>query len=263
MIIDFHTHAFPDFLAKKALDKLSENSALFPESDGTVNGLLASMEKSGVDISVVLGIATNAKQQKSVNDFALSVASEKIIPFGSVYPFAPDAEEELERIKAMGLKGVKLHPEFQGFYADDEKMKPLYKKISSLGLITVFHAGADYGYPPPYHAMPSNIIGALKWFESPVVAAHLGGLGCGGEVYEKLCGLPIYFDMSFSYGTTSKPLAEKIVEKHGADKILFGSDSPWHEAKKEKAFLEFLDISKEEKELIRYKNAARLLNINL
>lgn len=261
MLIDFHTHIFPDFLAEKALKKLGDNSALKPDANGTLAGLKASMKKTNVDISVVLGIATNAKQQKSVNDFAASVASNSIIPFGSVYPDAPDALEELERIKAMGLKGVKFHPEFQQFFPDDEKMKPLYKKISSLGLITVFHAGEDYGYPPPYRAMPKNMASALKWFESPVVAAHMGGLGCGEEVLKTLCGLPIYFDISFAYGTTSKPLAEMIIKKHGADKILFGTDSPWHSPNSEKMFLDFLDLSKEEKELIRYKNAAKLLDL--
>lgn len=263
MIIDFHTHAFPDFLAPRAMKNLGDNSALVPASDGTVEGIEASMKESGIDVSVVLGIATNAKQQKSVNDFAASICSEKIISFGSVYPDAPDALEELERIKEMGLKGVKFHPEFQGFYADDEKMKPIYKKISDLGLITVFHAGADYGYPPPYHAMPDNMLGALKWFDSPVVAAHFGGLDYGEEVIEKLCGTPLYFDISFGYGTTPKPVAEMIIKKHGADKILFGSDSPWHSPRSEKRLLEFLDISNGEKELIYYKNAARLLKLSI
>ena len=83
---------------------------------------------------------------------------------------------------------------------DDEKMKPIYKKISSLGLITVFHSGDDYGYAPPYHCMPDNLLNALKWFDSPVVAAHWGGVSCGVEVIEKLCGSDLYFDLSFGYG---------------------------------------------------------------
>ena len=45
---------------------------------------------------------------------------------------------------------------------DDVKMKPIYKKISSLGLITIFHAGYDYGYAPPYHCMPDNLLNALR-----------------------------------------------------------------------------------------------------
>lgn len=261
MLIDFHTHIFPDFLAPKAMETLGKSSALEPASNGTLEGLKKSMQSAGVDISVVLSIATNAKQQKNVNDFAASVASDSIIPFGSVYPDAPDVFDELERIKYMGLKGIKLHPEYQGFYPDDEKMKPIYKKISQLGLVTVFHAGADYGYKPPFKAMPDNMAAAVRWFDSPVVAAHFGGVGCGEEVLKKLCGLPLYFDISFSYGTMPKYYAEEIIKKHGADKILFGSDSPWHNPMCERRLLDFLDISNQEKELICFKNAKKLLNL--
>ena len=102
--------------------------------------------------------------------------------------------EELERIKALGLKGVKLHPDYQRFNVDDEQMIPIYKKISALGLITVFHAGFDYGFPPPYGATPEKMERALKWFEAPVVAAHWGGLDCGEGVLKHLCGKDIYFD---------------------------------------------------------------------
>jgi len=262
MIIDFHTHAFPDKIAPKAIESLKNASALEPYTDGTIDGLKKSMEKDGVDISVVLGIATNTHQQKAVNDFLIQQnKDDKIITFGSVHPDAPDALEELERIKEAGLKGVKFHPEYQSFYVDDEKMRPIYKKISDLGLITIFHAGYDYGYPPPYHAMPENLFNALKWFSSPVVAAHWGGQNCGEGVIEKLCSLPIYFDISFGYGTIAKPTAVKIIEKHGTDKLLFGSDSPWHRPKHEKALVNLLSLSDEEKDKIFYKNAQKLLNI--
>ena len=170
MLIDFHTHCFPDKIAKAAIEKLSfVSGGLIPYTDGTVLGLKGSMENSKTDISVVLNIATNATQQKKVNDFAATINKEEgIIAFGSVFPDAPDALFELERIKALGLKGVKLHPDYQRFFVDDEKMKPIYKKISSLGLITVFHAGFDYGFPPPYGCTPERMIKALSWFSSPV-----------------------------------------------------------------------------------------------
>ncbi len=261
MVIDFHTHCFPEKIASKAMNMLSHEAAIMPEADGTVNGLLASMEDSGVDLSVVLSIATNEKQQKSVNDFAYSINGDKIVAFGSVYPDSPDVMEELERIKELGLKGVKLHPEYQGFYVDDEKMKPIYKKISSLGLITVFHAGADYGYAPPYHATPERMKKALCWFDSVVVAAHFGGLSYGEEVIKHLCGLPIYFDTAYSYGAMSKYNAQTIIEKHTAEKILFASDSPWHKPKMEKFMIETLGLSEEEKKQIYYKNAVKLLNL--
>ena len=262
--IDFHTHCFPDKLAKRALDVLSASSGLIPVSNGTANGLLKSMDAGGVGISVTLGIATNARQQKSVNDFAAELnKNPRFVAFGSVYPDAEDVFYELERIKALGLKGIKFHPEYQRFYVDDEKMRPIYKKISQLELITVFHAGADYGFAPPYHCTPSHIENALKMLDTNVVAAHWGGVMMHEEVYKRLCGLPLYFDTSFSYGSTCLPMLKKITYKHGTDKLLFGTDSPWHGPAEESTVIDFLELSEDEKEKIYYKNAAKLLNITV
>lgn len=260
MLIDFHTHCFPDKLAKRAVEQLSYVSGgIKYYNDATIDGLKKSMAENGVDKSVVLNIATNEHQMESVNDFAASVNGGNIVAFGSVYPHSSKALYELERIKELGLKGVKFHPEYQEFYVDDEKMKPIYKKISQLGLITVFHAGHDNGYLPPYHCMPENMKNALKWLESPVVAAHWGGLGCSEEVTKQLCGLDIYFDVSFGYCQMSRAAAVGIIEKHGAGKMLFGTDSPWHTPELEMRLLNTLGLSDEEMDMICFKNAENLL----
>lgn len=262
MLIDFHTHCFPDKIASKAIEKLSFTSGgLEPFTNGTVNGLTQNMKKHGVNKSVVLNIATNAHQQTSVNDFAASINSERVISFGSVFPFADDALYELERIRSLGLKGVKLHPDYQGFSVDDERLKPLYKKISSLGLITVFHAGLDYGFAPPYGATPDKMIKALKHFDTPVIAAHWGGVNCGEEVLQHLCGTDIYFDTSFGYSMMPKYYAERIIEKHGTDNIVFGTDTPWHTAEMELRLLNSLGLSHDEFDKITHKNAEKLLGI--
>lgn len=263
MLIDFHTHAFPDKIACAAMDKLSYASGgLKPQTVGTLSSLKEEMERDGVDISVVQSIATNPHQQASVNNFAFEMNKDSsIVAFGSVHPDAPDALYELERIKDMGLKGVKFHPEYQEFYADDIKMKPIYRKISELGLITLFHAGHDYGFRPPFHGMPDNIIGALKWFDSPVVAAHWGGVGCSPEVISKLCGLDIWFDLSFGYGAMPKSFAQEIIDKHTPDRLLFGSDMPWHRPSWEIRLIDTLDISDHDREKIYHKNAEKLLGL--
>ena len=262
MLIDFHTHCFPERIAKTALEKLSfVSGGMKPNTDGTVKGLEKIMKEQGVDKAVVLNIATNATQQRNVNDFAASINKGNIISFGSVFPFSEDCLEELERIKALGLKGVKLHPDYQRFNVDDEQMIPIYKKISALGLITVFHAGFDYGFPPPYGATPEKMERALKWFEAPVVAAHWGGLDCGEGVLKHLCGKDIYFDTSFGCGNMPKYFAQKILESHTADKILFGTDCPWHTAEMELRLLNSLKISDNEKEKITHQNAEKLLGI--
>lgn len=263
MIIDFHTHAFPDKIAEKAMTNLSfASGGLMPQHEGTVESLKKEMVKDDIDISVVLGIATNPGQQANVNNFAVEInKDEKTVAFGSVHPEAPDALDELERIKELGLKGVKLHPEYQNFFVDEERMKPIYKKISELGLITVFHAGHDYGYNEPFRCMPDAMERALKWFDSPVVAAHWGGAGCAKQVVEHLCGKDIWFDTSFGYGNMPKSFAQELMDKHTPDRFLFGSDMPWHRPSWEMRLIETLDISKEDKEKIYWKNAAMLLNI--
>ena len=264
MLIDFHTHCFPEKIAPRAIEKLAHASGGFtPYTDGTVDSLRERMRQSGVDISVVLNIATNAHQQKSVNDFAASINNKKdIFAFGSVFPFSEDAEAELERIKELGLLGVKLHPDYQGFKIDDERLFPLYKKIASLGLITVFHAGLDYGFPPPYGAMPAATAKALDCFEgAPVIAAHWGGINCGEEVLKHLCGREIYFDCSFGYSMMPRYFAEKIIETHGADKMLFGTDSPWHTAEMELRLLQNLELPQEDMDKITHLNAKKLLGI--
>ena len=263
MLIDFHTHCFPETIASRAVERLSEVSGgLYPHTDGTVQGLKSLMNHDGVDMAVVLNIATNAHQQTKVNDFAASVNNETdLFAFGSVFPDSPDVLEELERIKALGLKGVKLHPDYQGFDADDPRMKPIYRKISALGLITVFHTGFDYGFPPPYGATPDKMLKALSWFDSPVVAAHWGGIQCGEGVLQLLCGTDVYLDTSFGYSMMPKYYAEKILEKHGTEKIVFGTDTPWHTVPMEMRLLSSLHLTDEEMARITHGNAQKLLGI--
>ena len=257
------THAFPEKIAARAVSKLAYDAGgLQPQTDGTIASLKQQMAADSVDISVVHSIATNPKQQRKVNDFAITINSDPaIVAFGSIHPEAPDALEELERIAAAGLKGIKLHPEYQGFYADDPRMKPIYQQISQLGLITLFHAGQDYGFAPPYHAMPEHLLAALKWFDAPVVAAHWGGYGCCFEVLEKLCGAPLWFDLSFGYCSMPKATAQAILDKHGPDQLLFASDMPWHRPAWEMRLLDSLDISPGDREKICFRNAMALLNL--
>ena len=263
MLIDFHTHAFPDKIAQRAIASLSfASGGLQPQTDGTVASLKEQMKKDGVDLSVVQSIATNPHQQAKVNDFAITINAEpELMAFGSVHPDAPDALEELERIAQAGLKGIKLHPEYQNFFADDEKMRPIYRKISQLGLITLFHAGHDYGFAPPFHGMPDQLLGAMRWLDGPVVAAHWGGVGCAEEVLQKLCGKDLYFDLSFGYGAMPKHFAQAIVDAHGPDKLLFGSDMPWHRPEWELRLLNTLDLSPTDRDKICHQNAARLLSL--
>ena len=262
MLIDFHTHCFPDALAERAIEKLSfVGGGLEPYTNGTVTDLRRAMREHGVDISVVLNIATNPRQQKNVNDFAAAIHGEDLVAFGSVYPDAPNAMDELDRIHQLGLRGVKLHPDYQGFSVDDPKYKPLYRKISSLGLITLFHAGHDIGFPPPYGGTPDKMARIIDCFDTPVVAAHWGGAGMSADVLKYLCGSALYFDTSFGYSQMPKYYAEKILELHGADKLLFGTDTPWHTPAMELRLLDSLGLNAEDLDKITHRNAQTLLGL--
>ncbi|MGI6028280.1 MAG: amidohydrolase family protein [Candidatus Heteroscillospira sp.] len=263
MLIDFHTHVFPEALAPRAIAKLSKSAGLFPHTDGTADSLRQLMEHDGVSLSVILPIATNPASQRHVNDYAISCAGRGLLPFGTIHPDAPDALEELERLHGLGIKGIKFHPEYQSFYPDEEKMRPIYRKISELGLITVFHAGPDYGYRPPYHATPEHMLGALKYLDAPVVAAHWGGVNSAEEVLKTLRGIPqLYLDTAFGYGTAIRPFAHDMIEAFGSDHILFGSDAPWHPPAWETCLLNSLDLPADVMEAVCSGNARRLLGLS-
>lgn len=264
MIIDFHTHCFPEKIASRALDVLSRSSGMmFPFHSGTAQSLVSALKDGGADRGVVLSIATNTHQQRSVNDFAISLLGcKELIPFGSVHPDSEDALEELERLHEAGIKGVKFHPEYQNFFVDEDRMLPFYEKIGKLGMITVFHSGFDLGYDAPFHCTPERLARVLGAFGgAPVVAAHLGGVAELQDTLVHLCGKDVYLDTAFAYGVIAPHTAKEIIDSHSADRILFGTDLPWSSVKHGLAFLDCLDLSEDDYKKITGGNARRLLNI--
>lgn len=262
MVIDFHTHAFPEKIANRAMARLSENAGgVEPSFNGTVEGLKQHCKDSSIDKAVLLNIATNPKQQKNVNDFAISLVDDSmIIPFGSIHPESPDAFNELDRLKSAGILGIKLHPDYQHFFVNEDRMLPIYEKIADLGFVTVFHSGYDIGYPDPLHCTPSALSEILPIFKgNPVVAAHLGGYMVWHDVIEKLIGKNIYFDTSFMYNRIPPAWAKEIIISHGADKILFGSDVPWSNGKSELRFVNNMGLSDSQIAQILSENTIRIL----
>ena len=264
MVIDFHTHIFPVKIAEKALPHLAKVAGgVTPCGKATAQSMLSVMDEQGVDKAVILNIATNPHQQKSVNDFAISfVGNDRIIPFGSVHPDSDDALNELDRLKQAGIKGVKLHPDYQQFFVDEERMFPIYEKIAELGLITVFHSGVDIGYPDPVHCTPEKLSRILVRFgNAPVIAAHLGGYLMYEQTLEYLSDSGIYIDTSFSYGTVPPDYAKTIVSSIGEDRVLFGTDMPWSSPVNELNYIDSLGLSDEALKKIKYLNAQKLLKI--
>jgi predicted TIM-barrel fold metal-dependent hydrolase len=264
MIIDFHTHVFPDDLAGKALTTLSANidNLFIPVHNGTIAGLLKNMDAWNIDISVVQPVITKQSQTLKTNEWARSICSDRVISFGGIYPHTDNYKRDIDFVADLGLKGLKFHPEYQDFTIDDPRMLTIYDYALSKGLIILYHAGADPGFSPPYKSSPrqfAKIADAMKG--GMIVASHFGGHAQWDDVEKYLAGKNIYLDTSMGFEYFSHEQFVRIVQKHGADKVLFASDSPWSNAKTEIEHLKALPILEKEKNNILHGNAKRLLNV--
>ena len=267
MLIDFHTHTFPDKVAPAALKELSERSHTLPSTDGTVQGLRDAMAKDGVDISVVLPVATNPKQVEKINRRALeanaSSARTGLISFGAMHPDYADYKTELKWLKENGFKGIKLHPDYQSRYVDDPLMLNIISEAERLGLYTTIHAGIDIGYPDDVHCPTTRTRHMVdELHPTHVILAHTGGWKQWDQVIELLTDPALYFDISFSLGVITPEQFLTILKQHGSDHLLFATDSPWDTAAHTLAELKKLPLSQEQMDDICYKNACRILNIS-
>ena len=264
MTVDFHTHAFPDALAPKAIRTLSETiDNIYPAvSDGTASGLLKNMDAWGVDASVVCPVVTKQSQMIKANEWAASVGSDRLIPFGGIYPHTDDYKRDVDFVADLGLKGLKFHSEYQGFVVDDAKMLRIYDYAFAKGLILLHHAGYDPAFRPPYRSSPKQFANIAERMRGGVlVAAHLGGHAQWDDVEKYLAGTDVYFDTSMGFEYFPRDVFLRIVKKHGADKLLFGSDAPWSNAGTEIEHLKSLPLSDADKNKILGGNAARILRI--
>ncbi|MDD6094389.1 MAG: amidohydrolase family protein, partial [Clostridia bacterium] len=162
MIIDFHTHTFPDKIADKTIEHLSKKGGVQPYRKGTLCALKESMAKGGVDISVVLPVATAAKQVDTINKLSAELNGKDGVYFaGAVHPDCENIDEILDAVKAAGLFGIKIHPDYQGVRFNDERYIEIMKKAAERDLITVTHAGIDIGYPDDVHCTPDMVLDVL------------------------------------------------------------------------------------------------------
>lgn len=268
MIIDFHAHVFPDKIAEKTIPFLMEKGGIDSYGDGTLNNLKEKMKSSGTDKAVVLPVCTKPSQFDSVNRFAelLNTDSDNVLSFGGIHPDCENIREKLMYLKSRGFKGIKLHPDYQGVYINDDRYYNIIKTAVELGLYVTIHAGVDVAYPDDVHCPPSEsrklidrIYGENKDVEPKIILAHLGGIDLYDEVEEYLVGQPVYFDLAVILGMAPKEQTERIIHNHGADKILYASDYPWSDLSLNVEIMNSLKLSENEKELILHKNAEKIL----
>lgn len=270
MLIDFHTHTFPEKIAARTIETLQSNTMRVENkytpnyTDATVDGLLKSMDLYGVDISVVMPIATAPRQTQTINSVAFKTNSHaRLFSFGSLHPMQDDWEVAVYDIAEKGLPGIKLHPEYQQFYIDSPESVRLLKLCEKLGLLVTLHTGRDIGIEPPVHCMPERLRKILDWEISGenVIAAHMGGWREWDEVEKHLVGTPIMFDTAYVSLDMNISQFDAIVKSHGAAKVLFATDSPWESPEMTVKYINSGTLSEQEKTLIFEENAKKLLKI--
>ena len=269
MIIDFHTHIFPDKIAEKTISFLSSKGKIPPFASGSADGLIEKMAEAGVDISVSLPVVTSPSQFDSINRFAVEINKKyrnekiRIISFGGIHPKCDDIEGKMAFIKESGLLGVKIHPDYQETFIDDEGYMKILSCAKKHDLIVVAHAGVDCGYEGmPVRCTPDRakrLISAVN--HSKLVLAHLGANEMPDEVIRTLCGENVYFDTAYALRFIGEDNFKKILKSHGEDKLLFATDSPWSDIKNDIAILKSFSLGEETEDKIFYKNARKLLGI--
>lgn len=280
MVIDFHTHTFPDKIAAATIEQLKQKSRTENFSDGTTEGLSEKLKANGIDLAVVLPVVTNPLKTAKINDAAALLnehtAQTRVFSFGGIHPDTPDYKSELKRIAALGLKGIKLHPAYQQVHLDDIRYERIVGYADELGLIVSIHGGVDIGIAGGWStpARARKLLDDVK--PRKLVMAHMGGWMMWNDVKKYLCGRPIYLDTSFSCGSFGyqpsvpqserlQPLTEEefteIIRLHGADKVLFGTDSPWSDHAAQLALIRRQPLSEEEKARILGENAKKLLQL--
>lgn len=269
MIIDFHTHIFPDKIAEKTIEYLSGKGGIMPFAKGNSESLVLKMAEAGVDISVTLPVVTSPQQFDSINRFAIGIneafkdEKRRFISFGGIHPLCENIEGKMKFLKESGFKGVKIHPDYQGEFITHEGYVKILECAKELDLIVVTHAGVDCGFlgepikcPP---LLAKELIKKVPY--SKFVLAHLGANEMTNEVLDTLSGEDVYFDTAYVLRTTDEKTFKEIIKRHSADKILFASDSPWSDIKTDVEIIKSYNLGKETEDKILFKNAQALLSI--
>ena len=258
-IIDTHCHVYPDKIAQKAAAATGHFYGMPPMMDGTVETLQRISRQVGISHNVINSVATTYHQVESINNFiaeCVKLYPDRLIGFGALHPDYEDIAGEAERIVSLGLKGIKLHPDFQQFQIDDEKVFPIYEAAVKHSFPVLFHAG-DYRYD---FSGPKRLRRAADMFpEMKIIGAHFAGWSQWDEAQELFTNGRIYVDLSSSLYDMTPERAAELIHSFGADKVMFGTDYPMWTAKEELQRFYKIPLTDEERELILYKNALALL----
>ena len=268
MTVDFHTHIFPDKVARGAIASLSSASGLPPHADGTEAGLRAALARAGAAVAVNLPVLTAPRQFSGVLAFARALNSsfsgEGILSFAGVHPAQENIGAVMREVREAGIPGVKIHPEYQDTFIDDDAFYRLLAAAKSEGLCVVTHAGVDAAYRDrAVRCTPERVARVLDRLGGypRLVLAHLGGAEMYDEVLRHLAGREVFFDTAFVLPDVTEEQLTRLLRHHGAEHILFGTDSPWQDIAAEVARIRALGLSPADEERILSGNARALLGL--
>ena len=282
MIVDIHAHTFPPAIAAPTVDKLMHLSHTQAFTDGTVKQLRQSMARSGIDYALVLPVATNIRQMTKINQVSAQLHSRwretGILSFGCMHPDFPDWKAELAHIKELGMPGVKLHPVYQGVNFDDPRFLRILDRAAELGLMVLCHGGGDVGFPDRSHCTPDMVLHAVKEVgDFPLIMAHMGGWHCWDQVEELLTHTKVCIDTAYCLGQIH-PLDDgfyrpedlpmmsteqfvRMVRGFGADRVFWGTDTPWRDQQESLDLLRAQPLTDGEKAALLGGNAQKLLRL--
>lgn len=260
--VDVHNHIFPHEIAAKVVKALEDYYGYHWEGSAEVDDLIAGCRAAGVGRCVVFSSATKPEQVPHINDYISKVCSEHpdlFIGFGTLHPDYPDVAAEAYRIRQLGLRGIKFHPDFQRFAIDDPAALPMYAAAKD-DLVMLFHVGDAHSDL----SSPRRLAHVLELFpQAKIIGAHLGGYMCWPDAEKYLVGKNLYLDVSSTLMTGKISVAEvrKMVLAHGVDKVLFASDYPAVHQSQAIDDVRALGLSLEDEEKIFHLNAEKLLKL--
>ena len=260
-IIDVHTHACPNDIASRAMAKLKGEGDIPSYGDGTVKGLLASMDKADIDVSLLCSIATKPTQAEGILKWCGKIRSDRIEPMASVHPADAEAPQWIDRIAEAGLIGIKLHPMYQDFAADEERMDPIYAAAEQEGILVACHCGLDLCYPPDDdRASPDRYARVAERFPRlRLLLTHMGGWRSWDLVEKHLIGREVCLETSFSLDELGPQRSADLIRRHGVEKVCFGSDWPWKDQSDAVRIVKGAGLTEKETRAILYANAAAIL----
>ncbi|MDD6308069.1 MAG: amidohydrolase family protein [Clostridia bacterium] len=258
-VFDMHVHVFPDNIAKKAVNNLGKYYHVPMAADGTWEAFRESLaEAPCIRKCLIHSTATKASQVESVNNFVAAHIGGMLLGFGSMHPDYPHIEEEIDRMIELGLRGIKLHTDFQGFPADAACADRIYKYAEGK-LPILFHAGDA----TVDNSSPKRIRNVHDRFPNlTIIAAHLGGYSVWDDAEKYLVGTDVYLDTSSTLQSIDKDQARRMIRRHGVDKCLFGTDFPMHNQKKTVEDFLALGLTEEENRKIFWENSQKLFGVD-